>query len=194
MATLPLSRPAGSVLFRPGEPCRGLLLLRQGRVRVDLIGEDGQRLMLYRIGPGETCAATLASLFGQEPYAAEGVAETDIAGDWLPAEGFEAALAADPGFRAEVLRGFGARLAALMWRIEELRFLSVDRRLAAWLLARAPVPVAAPREAVAQEIGSARKVVSRRLSAFARQGLVTLAGGEVALRDRDGLAALARGA
>jgi CRP/FNR family transcriptional regulator len=67
MAFHPLSRPAGSVLFRAGEPCRGLLLLAQGSVRVDLVGEDGQRLMLYRIGPGETCAATLACLFGQEP-------------------------------------------------------------------------------------------------------------------------------
>jgi CRP/FNR family transcriptional regulator len=194
MAFHPLSRPAGSVLFRAGEPCRGLLLLAQGSVRVDLVGEDGQRLMLYRIGPGETCAATLACLFGQEPYAAEGVAETPIAGDWLPAEAFEDTLAADPAFRRAVLRGFGARLAALMWRIEELRFLSVDRRLAAWLLARAPGPVPAPREAVAREIGTAREVVSRRLAALARQGLVRLSGGEVLLRDREGLAALAQGA
>ena len=88
---LPLKAPAGAVLFRPGDPCRGFVLLRSGRARVDLIAEDGQALLLYRVEPGQACAITTSCLFAEEPYSAEATAETDCEGLMLPAALFTAA-------------------------------------------------------------------------------------------------------
>jgi CRP/FNR family transcriptional regulator len=193
-AARPVAAPAGTVLFRAGEACPGFVLLRDGSVRVDLLVEDGHALLLHRVRPGEACALTTACLFSGEAYAAEGRAETAIAGLLLPRPAFESLAAESAAFRGFVLQGFGQRLAALMARIEDLSFRSVDRRLAAWLLARAPGPVAATQAEIAVEIGTAREVVTRRLAAFARQGLARPERGLVLLLDRAGLAAAAEGA
>lgn len=184
---LPLRAPPGTVLFRPGDPCRGFVLLRTGRARVDLIAEDGHALLLYRVAPGEACAITTSCLFAGEAYSAEGTAETACEGMLLPAPLFARLVEESAAFRTFVLAGFAARLAALMGRIEELSFRSVDMRLAAWLLGRAPGPVAATQQEIAADIGTAREVVSRRLAAFARQGLVRPERGAVTLLDRSGL-------
>jgi CRP/FNR family transcriptional regulator, anaerobic regulatory protein len=185
--------PPGAVLFRPGEACPGLLLIEQGSVRVDLVAEDGHELLLYRIGPGETCAVSLACLFGDEAASAEARAETEVTGRLLPPAAFRQLASESPPFCAHVLRGFGARLAALMARIEELSFRPVDQRLAAFLLTRAPGPVGATQEAIAREIGTAREVVSRRLAALARQGAIAVARGEVAILSEPLLRAIKEG-
>ena len=186
-ATTPFGAAAGSMLFRPGDACRGMLMLGRGAVRVDLVTEDGHALLLYRVAPGEACLLTTACLFGGGAYAAEGRAETAVEGLMLPRTAFEALVADSAAFRAWVLAGFGARLAALMARIEALSFRSVDQRLAAALLARGAGPVRATQAALATEVGTAREVVTRRLAALAREGLLEVTRGEVVVRDRAGL-------
>ncbi|MBR0683898.1 Crp/Fnr family transcriptional regulator [Roseomonas eburnea] len=186
-AALPLRAPAGAVLFRPGDPCQGFVLLRAGRARVDLIAEDGHALLLYRVEPGQACAITTSCLFAGEAYSAEGTAETDCEGLLLPAPLFARLVEESAAFRTFVLAGFAARLAALMGRIEELSFRSVDARLAAYLLDRAPGTVAATQQEIASDIGTAREVVSRRLAAFAKAGLVHTERGAVTPLDLAGL-------
>jgi CRP/FNR family transcriptional regulator len=188
----PLQVPAGQVLFRPGDPPAGFLLLRGGRVRVDLVAEDGHALLLYRVGPGEACALTTACLFAQEEYSAEGRAETPLTGALLPAAAFHALMGESAAFRRFVLAGFGARMAALLARIEDLSFRPVDARLARLLLERAPL-LAATQAEIAAEIGTAREVVTRRLGALARAGLVELARGGVRVLDAAGLRRIGEG-
>lgn len=190
----PLKAPAGAVLFRPGDPCRGFVLLRAGRARVDLIAEDGHALLLYRVEPGQACAITTSCLFAEEPYSAEGTAETDCEGLLLPASLFGRLVEESAAFRTFVLAGFAARLGALMGRIEDLSFRSVDARLAAYLLDRAPGTVAATQQEIASDIGTAREVVSRRLAAFVRAGLVRTERGAVTLLDAAGMARVKDGA
>lgn len=193
-AAMPLRAPSGTVLFRPGDPCRGFVLLRNGRARVDLIAEDGHALLLYRVGPGEACAITTSCLFAGEAYAAEGTAETDCEGLLLPAPLFSRLVEESASFRTFVLAGFATRLGALMARIEDLSFRSVDSRLAAYLLGRAPGRVVATQQEIASDIGTAREVVSRRLAAFARAGLVLTERGAVTPVDMPGLIRIKDGA
>lgn len=192
-AAHPLAAPAGAVLFQPGDPCRGFVMLGIGTVRVDLVAEDGHALLLYRVAPGEACLLTTACLFGGEDYAAEGRAETAVEGLLLPRAAFDTLIAESAGFRAFVLAGFGHRFAALMARIEALSFRSVDQRLAEVLLARNVTEVAATQAELAIEVGTAREVVTRRLAAFMREGLVALGRGTVTIVQRQGLQTRADG-
>jgi len=193
-AAAPLAAPVGAALFHPGDPCRGFVMLRQGRIRVDLVAEDGHALLLYRVAPGEACLLTTACLFAGEAYAAEGRAETAISGLLLPRPAFEALVAESAAFRAFVLAGFGQRLATLMARIEALSFRSVDRRLAEALLVRGGVELSVTQADLATEVGTAREVVTRRLNALARDGVLALGRGAVTIRDRALLQKIARGA
>jgi CRP/FNR family transcriptional regulator len=190
----PLAAPAGAVLFRPGDPCRGFVMLRAGTVRVELLAEDGQALLLYRLRPGEACAMTTACLFAAEAYSAEGVAETALSGALLPAPAFHALMGESEGFRRLVLAGFAARMAALLARIEALSFRPVDRRLAALLLDGGEgTELRATQAEIAAEIGTAREVVTRRLQALARRGLVAVERGAVRVLDAEGLRRLEAG-
>jgi CRP/FNR family transcriptional regulator len=76
--------------------------------------------------------------------------------------------------------------------LERVAFQRIESRLAAALLDRAEAgEVRATHQELATAIGSAREVVSRRLDAFTRAGLVATERGAVMIRDPDGLARLA---
>jgi CRP/FNR family transcriptional regulator len=52
----PAHFPAGSVLFRPGDSCAGLLVVKSGAVRVQLVSNAGRQITLYRVEPDVACA------------------------------------------------------------------------------------------------------------------------------------------
>jgi CRP/FNR family transcriptional regulator len=78
-----------------------------------------------------------------------------------------------PAFRNEVFGLFAARLCFLMTLIEEIAMTRLDERLADLLVSRGPV-LKATHQALADELGTAREVVSRILEHFEHNGLVRL--------------------
>ena len=57
--------PKGTVLFREGQPARGIFVLCDGRAKLRVCAESGQRLTLRIAGPGEVLglSASLSSSF-----------------------------------------------------------------------------------------------------------------------------------
>lgn len=180
--------PAGVVVYRPGDACRAAILLCDGRVKVTLLAADGHEILLYRIGPGETCVVTTACLLGGSAYNVEATTETPVTALLIPRPLCETLLADSPSFRRFVFDSFGQRLAAMMALIQDVAFTPFDRRLAGWLLGRPDAHLAITHQAIAAELGTAREVVSRRLKHLERTGLVTLARGAVVITDRAALA------
>nr|WP_252393695.1 Crp/Fnr family transcriptional regulator [Candidatus Rhodoblastus alkanivorans] len=180
----------GKQLFAPGSSCQGFVLLLEGIIRVSVTAENGRRLLLYRVAPGQTCVQTTLCLMGGLDYTAEGVAETELRLVIAPPPLFERLLREAPDFSRFVFERFGARLAEMTRLIETIAFLRVDARLAAALLARADRrgEMAATHQDLAEDIGAAREVVSRQLAEFQRAGLLRLGRGRICLTDRAGLA------
>ena len=189
-----VTAPAGTVIFREGMACQAFLILLEGQVRVQKVGENGREITLYRVSPGETCVVTTVCLMTDRDYDAEGVAETDIAAQALPLASFRALLAQSEAFRDFVFRAYGTRISDLLLLIEEVSFGRIDQRLAACLLDRASASgeLAATHQELAAELGTAREVVSRQLKEFEHRAWLGLARGHIVLRDRAALAALAR--
>ena len=187
--------PAGATLFAPGSSCQGFVLVLAGSVRVDMTGRGGRSLTLYRVGPAETCVQTTLCMLGDSFYTAEGVAETGIDFVVVPPTLFEQAMATSDGFRRFVFSRFAVRLGEMMRLLETIAFVRVDARLAAVMTARADRAGAAVIEAthqqLAEEVGTAREVVSRQLDSFRRDGLVALKRGRIEILEPARLAALA---
>jgi CRP/FNR family transcriptional regulator len=152
----PLAAPAGTRLFREGSPCQAYLILVAGCVRVQKIGGNGREIVLYRVGPGETCIVTTACLMSGVDYDAEGIAETDIQAQAIPLPGFRDLLATSASFRQFVFKAYGLRVSDLLMRIEEVAFGRIDARLAACLLAQAKTEneVNATHQELAVELGT----------------------------------------
>ena len=178
----PLHIPAGAVLFDLDSPCSLFLLLAAGTVRVVKPALSGREIMLYRLEPGDSCILTVSCLLGESSYPARGVAETDVAGYILTRPFFHSLLAESEPFRAFVFRYFAARISDLMQLVEEVTFGALDQRLASLLVTQGPV-LDLTHQQIADELGTVREVVSRRLKALELQGLVRLKRGQVEVLD-----------
>lgn len=65
------SFPKGTVLFREGQPARGVFLLCEGRVRLSLCSENGSRLTLRVATPGEALGLSACLSGGSYEVTAE---------------------------------------------------------------------------------------------------------------------------
>lgn len=182
--------PAGAVVFTPGAPCAHYLLVLDGSIRVQMIADTGREIVLYRVRPGESCVLTTACLLGGEAYAAEGVVETATVGVAVPSPVFDELMARSDVFRRFVFAGYGRRVADILATMQAAVFHSVDTRLARHLAHRGGEPIVVTHQDLAVELGTAREVVSRRLKAFEKRGLVRLGRGTVEVVDRAALARL----
>ncbi|MBL3566244.1 Crp/Fnr family transcriptional regulator [Rhodovulum sulfidophilum] len=190
---LPVSPlPKGQVLFCPGEAARGFTILLTGRVEVFLIGPTGREILLYAIEPGQSCVQSTLGLLGGEDYTGEAVTATDCEAVLVPKDRFLSLMDDSPVFRRFVFGAFAQRLQSVMALLERVAFQKVEGRLAADLLDRAAGgAVHATHQEIATRIGTAREVVSRRLDALARAGMVRLDRGCVTIEDAQGLARIA---
>jgi CRP/FNR family transcriptional regulator len=167
-------------------------MVLQGSVRVARGAPSGRSLELYRVTPGELCVASTAALFGQGGLTAHG--QTTEATDLvlLSPAGFERWVQ-QPDFRRFVFGVFADRLADLMALAEAVAFQRMDQRLAHALLGHGAV-VLATHQALADELGTVREIVSRLLKRFERAGRVRAGRERVELLQPAALRALAEGA
>jgi CRP/FNR family transcriptional regulator len=183
--------PAGTVLFEEGSPCRGFPLVLDGEVRVARGSAQGRSLELYRVGPGELCVVSASGLFGHAALSAHGVATAPTRLMMLSPAGFEHWLAHEP-FRRFVFGVFADRLSDLMSLAEAVAFQRLDQRLAAALLGHGHT-VQTTHQALADELGTVREIVTRLLKRFERAGWVAIGRERIELRDPAALRALAAG-
>ena len=187
----PVRAPKGTVLFHPGQPCRGFPLLLEGTVRVSQTSPGGREIVLYHVEPGQGCLLSGGCLLGHSDYGASGVAETDVTLLSIPPAIFQELLVEHEPFRRFVFGMYGERLAQVMQLVEEVAFRRLDARLAQLLVQRGPV-VAATQQKLAEELGSVREIVSRLLRQFEERGWVELGRERITVRDARSLAELAR--
>jgi CRP/FNR family transcriptional regulator len=179
-AVAPMSVPAGAVLFSENTPCQGFPLVLDGEVKVSRSSGDGRSLELYRVVPGELCLVSSACLFRTQPLSAHGVTTKASTLMLIPADIFQRWLET-PAFRNEVLGLFAERMADLTSLVDAVAFHKLDQRLAAALLGRGQ-QLAVTHQALADELGTVREIVTRLLRRFEREGWVTL-GRELILID-----------
>lgn len=182
---VPVTVPAGSVLFRPGETAQGFVIVLSGRVDVFLTGQSGREILLYSVSPGQSCIQTTLGLLGGDHYAGEAITHEDCRVVLVPRVRFLGLMDSSPAFRGFVFSAFAQRMQTMMQVLEKLAFQRVEARLAERLLeiAGEDGTVNATQAELAVAIGSAREVVSRRLDALARRGIVRSERGRVYLQD-----------
>jgi len=188
-ALAPMGVPAGTRLFRENDACQGFPLVLSGEVRVSRGAANGRELELYRVAPGEMCLVSSAGLFADQPLTARGVATCDTTLCLLSPPDFRAALA-DEAFRSYVLGLFAARMADLTALIEAVAFQKLDTRLASALLGHGQ-QLRTTHQALADELGTVREMITRLLHRFERDGLVELSRENITILDSAGLRAVA---
>lgn len=180
--------PAETVLFSENAACQGFPLVLRGEIKVSRASGDGRSLELYRVVPGELCLVSSASLFRAQPLSAFGVTtkhsdflliKPDLFKSWIET----------PAFRNDILGLFAERMADLTGLIDAVAFHKLDRRLAGALLGRGQ-QLNLTHQALADELGTVREIVTRLLRRFEREGWVTLGREQIQIVNSAALRAL----
>ena len=160
------------------------------------MSEDGREVTLYRLFSDDVAILTVSCALQSVTFEVFVDAEEDTEVLQLDAAGFRSLSAANIYVKCFGYERASARLSEMLWTLQQILFLSADKRLAIFLLQesekRKSGKLSLTHEQIARYMGSAREVVSRLLKYFAQEGMVELGRGSLRLLDRERLAALAR--
>ena len=188
--------PKGSVVLFEGDPGDSLFIVRGGRVKVVLVGEDGREVILGILGVGEHFGEL--SLIDQQPRSAHVIAMEDASLLVLRSEDFKRRVEAAPEIAWAMLAELARRLRRADDKIGGLVLLDVPGRIARLLLDFAgeqgseTIEKPLTHQTIADMIGASRETVSRAMREFQDAGLVTVARRQIKIADRPGLETRAR--
>lgn len=176
-----ISAPDGALIFAPGDESRAFLIVTQGAVRVEQTNSAGRTIVLYRVEAGDSCVLTTTCLMSDKPYSGFGYADGDVKAIAISPSKFRKLLESDTGFQELVFRGFAQKVGELTDVIDDLLEHRTDLRLARWLSKRAEGEIKMKQHEIAQELGTAREVVSRSLKVFEEKGWIKIGRGSVSV-------------
>lgn len=184
--------PVGTVGYREGGPCGAYVMRLAGRSRVFKMSTSGREILLYRVHAGETCVITTTCLLGNSDYPASTIVEEAITDVIIPAAAFNQLMIDSKVFRTFVMTNYGALISDLIVLLDEVAFHNLDARLAKLLLEAGSDSVKRTHQQIADELGTAREVVSRQVKRFEQKNWVALGRGQVEILDREALTKLAK--
>ncbi len=159
-----------------GNECTGVILVKSGSLRLYMLSEEGKEITLYRLFPGEMCmlsASCVLKTITFDVYVdSEENSECVVVGGCA----YEEVSRRLPEAKIFALETAVSRFSDVMWVMQQILFMSIDTRLAIFLLDEAAQSgsdtVKLTHEQIAKYMGSAREVVSRMLKYFVSEGLV----------------------
>lgn len=165
--------PSGALMFDENQACMGFALVLSGRARVVKASPSGRELHLYDVQPGEACILTTSCLLGKSVYQARCTMSHAAEMVVLPPATFRLLFSASETFRDYIFSRYSERITELLQLVAAVTFQKLDQRLAAWLLQRNGT-IHITHQALADDLGSLREMISRLLKSFAEQGWVSL--------------------
>ncbi|MFA7349680.1 MAG: Crp/Fnr family transcriptional regulator [Methylotenera sp.] len=179
--------PIGTIGYREGTPCGAYVMRLAGKSRVYKMSSNGREILLYRVGSGETCVITTTCLLGNSDYPASTIVEEPIRDVLIPATAFHQLMLDSSVFRKFVMTNYGALISDLIVLLDEVAFHNLDARLAKVLLDANNTQIVRTHQQIADELGTAREVVSRQLKRLEQKGSVSLGRGQIEIINRSAL-------
>jgi CRP/FNR family transcriptional regulator, anaerobic regulatory protein len=171
--------------------CSGLFIVTSGQIRVFIISETGKEITLYRLFDRDACLFSAACMMNNIQFdiciEAEKPTETILIPSPIYKRLSDESLSIS-NFNNQLM---ASRFSEVMWLIEQISFTSMDKRLAAYLLEQSAIydstTINLTHENIANDLGTAREVISRMLKYFQNEGLVSVFRGGVSILNMDKL-------
>ena len=184
----------GTILHSADYECIGTLIVKSGSLRVYILSEDGREITLYRINEGEVCVLSASCVLQSITFDVyiDVVSDCDLI--QLCSKAFASIIEGNVYAEAFTYRLTTERFSDVMWAMQQILFMSFDKRLAIFLLDEAASlhsdEIKLTHEQIARLMGSAREVVTRMLKYFSSEGYVELSRGTVKITDKNRLKSL----
>ena len=169
----------------------GTLHVISGSLRVYLVSEEGREFTLYILSDRDIALMASISFLNTVPcdIAIEAGKNTELfISDTMAVRSI---FSENINVRARAYEYAIERLSEMLWKFQQMIFLSADRRLARFLLAEstrtAGDEIRLTHEETARYLGTAREVVSRLIREFSQEGLVQTFRGRIHILNRTAL-------
>ncbi len=190
------SHPAGSSLHNGSADCAGLFVVKSGQVRTFILSDTGREITLFRLLQRDICIFSASCMLKDIRFdvfiEAVQASETILIPTAVYNRLNQTSLAVSE-YTSQLL---SSRFSDVVWVLEQILFMSFDRRLALFLLEESAIDggdlLKTTHEEIAKNMGTAREVVTRMLRYFQSEGLVRLSRGAVRILDRKKLETLSR--
>ena len=187
-------RSAQRVVFQKGtnihdgNECTGIILVKSGMLRLYLLSEDGKEITLYRLFAGDMCILSASCVLDSITFDVFVDSEEDSECVVVGGCAYEDLARRLPEAKIFALETALGRFSDVMWVMEQILFMSMDKRLAIFLMDETSKSgtdvVILTHEQIAKYMGSAREVVSRMLKYFTTEGLVEVSRKGIRILDK----------
>lgn len=178
----------GDMLHKGQEDCSGLFLIKSGVLRVYIMDNNGKEITLYRLFENDICLFSASCMLKNINFevfiSAEEKTEIFLIPNNIYFKMAEKYICiAD--FTNQIL---ASRFSDVMWIMEQIIFMSFDKRLAIFLEEQSNIKqsdiLKITHDEIARNLGTAREVVTRMLKYFSDESVVKLSRGVIEIKDR----------
>lgn len=174
--------------------CSGVIFVQNGCLRVYMMSDEGKDITLYRLYKGDMCMLSASCVLSSITFDVLIDAEEDSECYVINGPSFMKISNDNPKVKIFSLETAVSRFSDVMWVMQQILFMSMDKRLAIFLLDESSRTgsdfIALTHEQIAKYIGSAREVVSRMLKYFVNEGIVKSSRKGITIIDKQRLRAL----
>ncbi|TNE60532.1 MAG: Crp/Fnr family transcriptional regulator [Bacteroidetes bacterium] len=175
----------GVELLRTGQYIKVVPIVLQGSLRVLREDESGREILLYFIRPGESCIMTLFAARQNKPSMVRAVVDEPVEMLLIPVDMIHRELSSHKDWLDFTFSLFLQRYEELLGMINDIAFSQVDDRLLDLLRTRSRHSeggeIHATHQQLADELGSAREVVTRLLKKLEAEGVIETGRGKIRL-------------
>ena len=156
--------------------CSGLYIVRNGKLRLYMLSEDGKEITLYRLSPGDICMLSASCVLQSITF--DVYVEAEMPSECYMINGFAFGTVSERVLEVKnyALETAVQRFSDVMWIMQQIVFMRQDRRLAIFLLDECTTnnsdTILMTHEQIARHLGTAREVVTRMLKHFSSDGIV----------------------
>ena len=185
----------GDIIHSASENCIGMIFVKTGELRTYMMSEDGREITLYRLFNNDICTLSASCVLSAITFDVfiDANENSDII--LINAHTINKLMKENIYVEAFVYRTTTEHFSDVMWAMEQILFMSFDKRLAIFLAETIAKnnsnEIKMTHEQIAKQVGSAREVVSRMLKYFANDGIVELFRGGITIIDKKKLNNLA---
>ena len=160
-----------------GGECTGVILVKTGSLRLYLLSDEGKEVTLYRLFPGDMCILSASCVLDTLTFDVIIDAEEDSECVIVGGCAYEGVWQKSDAVKIFTYETALSRFSDVMWVMQQILFMSMDKRLAIFLLDEVSKhggdTVKLTHEQIAKYMGSAREVVTRMVKDFVSEGLIS---------------------
>ena len=174
--------------------CIGILVVIKGCLRTYIVSDEGKEVTLYRLNANDVCVLSAACVLDCIDFDVLVEAQTKCQIIQISPAIFLQLFSQNIHVELFSYKLATERFSDVMWAMQQILFISFDKRLAAFLFDESnrsnSLDIKMTHEQIAQNLNSAREVVSRMLNYFAKEGYVSLSRGQIHIIDKQSLSSL----